>query len=721
MEETVYRIDGLDCADEILLLRKALAPLGFQEEHLSFNLLESTMAVRSTSDVDVQAVVKAASTAGLRAKPLAAYPSGCACCGDGGQAEAPGFWARRGRTALCAAGGLLLAAGGLAHLAPPSVAVAGLDVWLWAACAVAGLWRVAPAALRAARLLRPDMNLLMTAGVLGAAALGDWFEAATTAWLFSLALLLEAWSMGHARRSIQALLDLAPRLATLVDPSGREVRTAVETVPVGGQVLVRPGEAIPLDGTIVQGETRVDEAPLTGESEPVFKEPGSPVFAGTVNGDGVIRVRTTSPARDTTIARIMRMVREAQSRRAAVARWVDRFAEVYTPIVMGFSLLVAVLPPLAGLGSFAEWTMRALVVLVTACPCALAVSTPVTIVAGLTGAVRSGVLIKGGAYLEAATRIDAVAFDKTGTLTEARPRVRQAVPGPGRTLRELLDLALALEAASTHPVGRAVRAFAAEGGAVAPAAGSPVNLPGLGMKAEIGGHTWYAGSPRLFTRVTGRPAAQGLPDGDAAQTLVFSEQAVAGAFFVEDTVRPETLRVVGLLKGLGVRHAAMLTGDAEPAAARVGALAGLDAVHAGLMPGRKLDLVRALRERYGRVAMVGDGVNDAPALAAADLGVAMGAAGSGAALETADIALMSDDLTRLPWLIRHARRTLSLVRANIVFSLAVKAVFVGLALTGMANLWMAVAADTGTLLLVVANGLRACRPAQGMDSGDDVR
>jgi Cd2+/Zn2+-exporting ATPase len=597
--------------------------------------------------------------------------------------------------------------------------------WAWAVSALAGLWFVLPEALRSARRLAPDMNLLMAVAVAGAGALGDWFEAATTAFLFSFALFLETWSVGHARASIQALLDLAPRTARVVlrllDGSQREEDRPVGTVAPGSLIAVRPGEAVPLDGVVEDGETRVDESPLTGEPVPVFKGPGDPVLAGSVNGDGVVLVRATRPADDSAIARIMHLVREAQSRKAAVVRWVDRFALVYTPIMMGFALFVALAPPLLGAGSFSEWAMRALVVLVTACPCALAISTPVTIVAGLSAAVRRGVLIKGGSFLEEAARVRAVALDKTGTLTTARLLVRQAVPAPGIPREVLLGLAAALEAHSTHPAGRAVHDFALEAGAVPPEVSRPANLPGLGMSGEIGGRTWYAGSPRLFARVTGRDYAPGLlaevpgqeaspPDLAEPQALIFTGDGLAGAFFLTDAIREESARAVAELKALGVEHVALLTGDARPEGERIGALAGVDAVYAGLLPGDKVAVVRELRERFGRVAMAGDGVNDAPALAAADLSLAMGTRGSGAAIETAGVALMSDDLARLPWLIRHARRTLALVRANIAFALGVKGVCILLALAGVASLWMAVMADVGSSLLVVLNGLRLLAP-----------
>lgn len=623
---------------------------------------------------------------------------------------------------MSGASGALLLLGGVLFFRPLPPPGAEASSWAWAASALTGLWFVAPSAWKSARMLRPDMNLLMTVAVIGAGVLGDWFEAASTACLFSFALFLETWSVGHARNSIRQLLEITPKRAKVLVPAdadapAREAEMPVESVLPGSLVVVRPGESFPLDGVVVRGETQVNEAPLTGEPVPVFKEPGSEVYAGTLNGDGVVQVKTSREARDTAISRIMRMVQEAQSRRAAVARWVDRFAAVYTPVMMLFSLLTAVAPPLLGFGPFDEWAMRGLVVLVTSCPCALAISTPVSIVAGLTAAVRQGVLIKGGVYLEIAARIEAVALDKTGTLTAASLRVTEAVPAPGHSREELLGLAAALEADSTHPAGRAIHAFALSGGGVAAGMASLANLPGLGMKGESGGQVFYAGSPRLFERVAGQDWDNGLlgrspHQGGRPQALVFSEHDLVGAFFLEDTLRSESRQAVRALKALGIGHVAMLTGDVQASAEQVGALAGVDAVHAGLMPEEKVDMVRSLKQRFGRVAMVGDGVNDAPALATADLGVAMAAIGSGAAIETADIALMSDDLSRLPWLVSHARRTLRVVRQNIVFALGVKAVFILLALTGAATLWMAVVADMGTSLLVIVNGLRLLGPTR---------
>lgn len=611
---------------------------------------------------------------------------------------------------------MLLSAGIILFFLPDGHPLHGWSKAAWAFSALSGIWFVAPQAVSAARRLRPDMNLLMTVAVIGAGILGDWFEAASTAFLFSLALYLETWSVSRARREIESLMALTPRTAHVLGESGEEEILDVERVLPGSVVLIRPGDVLPLDGEIVRGETEINEAPLTGESVPVFKSPGAEVFAGTVNGDGVVHVRTTKPFTDTFISRIMVMVREAQSRRAPISRWVDRFAEIYTPIMMLFALLTAVTPPLLGMGPFSEWIRRGLVVLVTACPCALAISTPVSILSGLTAAVRRGVLIKGGAFLEAAAKLKAIAFDKTGTLTSGSLRVVEVLTARGRSREELFSLAAALESRTTHPVGRAVLEYVDTHGRTAIEMDGSANVPGLGMRGSHRGEVWYAGSPIYFERITNRPFSPeelGKPRMDRMpQVLVFSAGSLVGGFVLEDSPRAESPKALEALRRLGVRRLVMLTGDQSDTAERVGKELRLDEIRAGLMPEQKLEVLQALRSKHGLTAMVGDGVNDAPALASADIGIAMGAIGTGVALETADIALMRDDLSGIPWLVFQARRTLRIVRENILFSLGVKAAFILLALLGAAELWMAVVADMGTSLLVIANGLRLLRRAE---------
>jgi Cd2+/Zn2+-exporting ATPase len=585
---------------------------------------------------------------------------------------------------------------------------------------LAGIWQVLPKAWFALRRFRPDMNLLMTVAVAGAVGVGEWFEGATVAFLFSLSLALESWSIGRARRAVGALMDLSPPSARLITEGALEKAVPPAQVEVGARFAVRPGDRIPLDGRVVRGHSAVNEAPITGESLPVEKGTGDEVFAGTINGDGALEVECTKPVSDTTLAHIIRMVGEAQSRRAPSEQWVETFARIYTPAVMVLAIAVLLVPPLAFGGSWGDWVYRSLVLLVIACPCALVISTPVSIVAALAAAARNGVLIKGGLYVEIPARLSAVALDKTGTLTGGKPAVIEVVPMSGHDEAELLARVAALESQSTHPLAHAIVAYARER-QVEP---QPVEnyriLQGKGATGRFNGDAYWVGSHRYLEE-----RGQETPDvhqrltelSHAGRTVVVvgNERHVCGFIALADQVRPRTIEAIRALRDLGVEHIIMLTGDNEGTARAVASKAGVDEFRADLLPVDKVSAVESLVQKYGQVAMVGDGVNDAPALAAATLGVAMGAAGSDAAIETADVALMADDLAKLPWLIQHSRRTLEIIRQNILFSLAVKALFVVLTFVGHASLWAAIAADTGASLLVIFNGLRLLQVRLGSD------
>jgi Cd2+/Zn2+-exporting ATPase len=718
--QLVFKVHGLDCAEEVAVLKREVGPVVGGEDHLTFDILRGKMTIAAPPDeVPPEVIVRAVTRAGLRAEVWR----------EQAPTAAPRrFWERRGRRVLTAASGLLTVAGflvhallagglraavgseglGLVHHVPPAAQA------LYALGILAGLWLVLPKAWLALRRLRPDMNLLMTVAVFGAVVLGEWFEAATVAFLFALSLTLEAWSVGRARRAVEALLDLAPPGVRLVRPGGSEEVVAPERVPVGSLFLVRPGERIPLDGRVVRGSSGVNQAPITGESVPALKNPGDPVFAGTVNGEGALEVESTKPAGETTLAHIIRLVGEAQSRRAPAEQWVERFARVYTPTVLGLAVAVALVPPLLFGGAWQVWFYRALVLLVIACPCALVISTPVSIVAALTAAARHGVLVKGGLYVELPARLRAVAFDKTGTLTEGRPAVVAVLPLDGHTEQELLERASGLEARSEHPMGQAVVAYARERGVeVRPAQRFQI-VPGRGATALFDGKEFWLGSHR-YLEERGQETEEvhrqleALSGAGRTVVVIGNERHVCGFITLADAVRPTAREAIRALRREGVEHVALLTGDNQPTARAIAQEAGVDEVRAELLPADKVAAVESLVTRYRNVAMIGDGVNDAPALARATVGVAMGAAGSDAAIETADVALMADDLTRLPWLVRHGRRTLGIIRQNIVFSLAVKAAFVALTLGGYASLWSAIAADTGASLLVIFNGLRLLR------------
>ncbi len=510
-------------------------------------------------------------------------------------------------------------------------------------------------------------------------------------------------------------MDLSPATARVVGPrdGDTEERRAEEVEP-GSLVEVRPGERIPLDGVVTAGTTAVNQAPITGESAPAPKSTGDEVFAGTINGTGAFRFRVTKAAGDTMLARIIRMVEEAQARRAPSEQWVEKFARYYTPAMMALAILVAVIPPLLLGGGWARWFYQGLVMLVIACPCALVISTPVSIVAGLTTATRAGVLIKGGAFLEIPARLRAIAFDKTGTLTRGHPEVQRIVPLNGHTENELLATAAGLEASSEHPLALAIRRKAVDAGVAPRAASGFQAIPGKGAEAEIDGKRYWIGSHRLMHELgiekdDAHAEAEALEDAGHSVVALGNDRHVCGLISVADGLRPQSAAAVAALRDAGVRSVVMLTGDNEGTAAAVAKAVGVDRYESELLPEDKIRAVEQLVREYHRVAMVGDGVNDAPALAAATVGIAMGAAGTDAAIETADIALMSDDLSKLPWLIRHSRRTLAIVKQNIVFALALKLVFMGLAAGGVATLWMAIAADMGASLLVIFNGLRLLR------------
>ena len=715
MSRTAYRVFGLDCADEIALLRREVGPLVGGAERLAFDLLAGRMWVEGEmSAARERRIVAAIEAAGLRAERWR----------DGGGDGAAG--ARRWRSALTAASGALAAAGFAVAAATGggvarALGLAGggeqalhpLAAALYLAAVGAGGTLFAARAWFAARRLRPDMNLLMAIAILGALALGDWLEAATVCFLFALSLALEAWSVGRARRAIEALLDLAPPRAHRLAADGSLVTVdAAELVP-GERFVVKPGERVPLDGELTEGETEVDESPITGESLPVGKAPGATLWAGTVNGRGAITARATRRATDTLLARILRTVAEAQARRAPAERFTDRFARFYTPVVMGLAAAVALLPPLAG-GDWAAWIYRGLVLLVIGCPCALVISTPVAVVAGLAAAARQGVLLKGGAALEAAGRIDAVAFDKTGTLTHGRPRVVELAPLGDLAADDLLRLAAALEARSEHPIGRAVLEAARERGVAVPPAERAVYLPGRGAEGWIDGRAYWLGSHRQVAAADAetpevRRRLAELSGGGRTVVALGAGDQVLGCLALADEPRPEAAAAILRLRGLGLEPVVMVTGDSRSTAEAIGARLGIDRIEAELLPAEKLAAVEALLATCGSVAMVGDGVNDAPALARSSLGIAMGAAASGAAIETADVALLGEDLGRLPWLVVHARRTLAVIRANVAFALGVKALFFALALAGVATLWGAIAADMGASLLVIANALRLLR------------
>lgn len=725
MEQRTYRIRGMDCAEEVGALRETVGKLPGVGK-LDFNLIDATMTVQfDAGQVDEAKIRDAVRRAGLKAEGVDEI------CPSGVCALEEGWWKKRGRTITCLSSGVLVLMGFLVHavmhgnLLHALVGGEGLAhhefpllaILFYAAAVVTGGWFIAPKAWLALRRLRADMNLLMTIAVIGAIVIGQWFEAGTVTFLFSLSLLLESWSVGRARRAIRSLVNLTPPTARYICPhDGDIMERPVAEVPIGAIVLVRPGERIPLDGIVTKGRTTVNQAPITGESIPIVKEVGAEIFAGTINEDGAIEFKATKPAADTTLARIIHMVEQAQSRRAPAEQWVEKFARYYTPAMIVAAFLVAIVPPIFS-GQWGQWFYEALVILVIACPCALVISTPVSIVAALTAAAKVGVLIKGGAFLEAAGRVKVFALDKTGTLTKGLPEVQEIVPLNGHTRTELLARAAALETHSEHPLAAAVLRKALEENAVPLETQDFRILKGRGAEATIEGRLFWVGSHRLLHEKGVEEAeihahAQRMEDAGHSIIAIGSDRHVCGLISVADSIRHEAPDLVRQLKAAGVRHVAMLTGDNQGTADAVGRAVGVDEVRAELLPEDKMQAIQEIERSRGAVAMVGDGVNDAPALATATIGIAMGAVGTDAAIETADIALMSDDLARLPWLVRHARRSLRIIQQNIIFALGVKATFMTLALAQVATLWMAIAADMGASLLVIFNALRLLNAGQ---------
>ncbi|CTQ55849.1 putative cadmium-transporting ATPase [Roseibium album] len=702
-----FRVNGLDCAEEVAILNKVLGPKLGGEDHLAFDVLNARMTILdSAAPLADEAIIKLVAGTGMSAKEWDA---------DSADADHADHLARQKRFTALSAGfwafgfayhivetGLSGAIGIFSGHGDSTMPVVEVGSFLLAV--VFGAWLVAPKAWSAARRLSPDMNLLMMIAVAGAIALGEYFEAATVAFFFALSLALESWSVGRARNAVSALLDLAPPTARVISKDGTECDVTAADVVIGDRFVVRGGDRIPLDGDVIAGTGAVDQAPITGESALVAKETGDEVFAGTINGEGSLTIQATKLATDTVLARITRMVSDAHSRRANVEQWVTKFARIYTPIIMALALVIAVMPPLLFAAPWSDWFYNALVLLVIACPCALVISTPVSIVAALAASARSGVLIKGGAYIEIPSRLKALAMDKTGTITEGEPEVAAVYPLVTDEA-DLLSVAAALEARSSHPLARAILARA---GDTMPAEDTRT-VPGRGVEGMVEGRAVWLGSNRFATE-KGAAIPSDLKDRieKSGSTLVAigDKEGLLGVLELRDRIRADAKDVIAQLHAKGIERIVMLTGDNERTAQAVAKEVGIDEVRAELLPEDKVTAIEELTREHEVVAMVGDGVNDAPAMARANFAIAMGAVGSDAAIETADIALMSDDIGKLPWLVDHSRHTMNIIRQNITVALVTKALFVGLTAFGMAAMWGAIAADVGVSLAVVANALR---------------
>lgn len=704
----IYKVSGMDCAGCAREVEDGIRQLdGVDWAEVNF----ASGDLRLQGDVPFAQLRARVQALGKDLAEVGARP-------EAARGGLGGFWdyllARR-ETQLALVGGAIVLVGFVGQLAELNAAAFYLIGML------VTLYPIAKSGLNALFINRRfNINLLMSIAALGAIVLGEYLESATVIFLFAMGEALEGYTAERARRSIRSLMQLRPPRATRLR-DGKEEDVPVEALAVDDVLLIKPGERIPMDGEILSGHSDVDQAPITGESLPVAKAPGDALYAGTLNGDGLLIMRVTRLAADNTLSRIIQLVQSAQSERAPSQRLIDQFAQYYTPIVTTLAALVAIIPPLLLGGNEQDWLYRALTMLVIACPCALVISTPVTVMSALTAAARRGVLIKGGVHLEALATIRAVAFDKTGTLTTGEPQVTRVQAADCPTADDcpqcvdVLALASALERQTTHPLAQAV-VKAAERRQLdkiyAPAEAVEA-LRGQGARGRIGGQWVTVGSHRYFD-VAFPHASQlcaTIQSAEAAgQTTILLAQGdtVCGFLALADRARETSADVVQELRAMGI-PTLLLTGDNPTVAARIAAEVGVDEVRAALLPQDKVRALQEARAIHGSVAMVGDGINDTPALAVATVGIAMGGAGSPQALEAADIALMADDLRQLPWAIGMARFARRLIRQNIALSFGLKALFLCLAFFGASSLWLAILADVGMALAVTLNGMRPLR------------
>ena len=698
-QTTKLSIAKMDCPTEETLIRNKLGTVAGVAD-LDFNLMQRTLSVRHANQV-LPDVLVALQALGFEAQVMdtaeAASPSAS-------PVTTPTNWWPLGislLTALAAEAVYWLHNGNhwsVVVLALVSVFTGGLSTYKkgWIAL----------------KNLNLNMNALMSIAVTGAMLIGHWPEAAMVMVLFALAEVIEAKSLDRARNAIRGLLDMTPEQATVQQADGTWREVSAKQIAIGSRVRVKPGERIALDGEVLEGRSTVNQAPITGESLPVEKSPGDPVFAGTINESGSFEYRVTAVASNSTLARIIHAVEAAQGSRAPTQRFVDQFARWYTPIVFGVAIAVALLPPLFMGAAWLDWIYRALVLLVVACPCALVISTPVSIVSGLAAAARHGILIKGGVYLEEGRKLRWLALDKTGTITHGKPAQTDFVTWGNALASDSRSIAASLADRSDHPVSKAV-AQAAQTDGVALLDVAEFNaLPGRGVQGQINGETYHLGNQRMLEELGQRtPELEqriaALETMGKTVVMLVSAKGVHALFAVADTIKESSRSAIAELHALGI-NTMMLTGDNPHTAQAIAAQAGIDRAQGNLLPDDKLREVELLAIK-GKVGMVGDGINDAPALARADIGFAMGAAGTDTAIETADVALMDDNLGKIPTFVRLSRATAQVLMQNIVLALGIKAVFLVLTFTGQATMWMAVFADMGASLLVVGNGLRLLR------------
>ena len=693
----VFDVEGLCCVDEVRLIDRQLQRLDGVAHWRSDTIARRVHVTHDPGVIATESIVSAIAGAGMRARVPA--KAGAAVTAE---VPRPWPWAVMA-AAACTVAGLAAAFTGLDRAAQ----------WLSLTAVLIGGRGVAARAWASVRSAVLDIHVLMVVAVIGAVALGEFSEAASVVVLFAVAQALEQASMDRARRALASLVTMTPEQVSVLD-GHTERLTPIDEVPVGARVVIRPGERVPLDGVVARGTSDLDESPVTGESTPVTRRVGDQVYAGSLNGTGAIDVVVSRGVRDSTVARIAALVERAQADRAPLQSFIDRFARVYTPAVMAVALLVAVVPPLVSGAPWPLWIYRGLVLLVIGCPCALVIATPVSFVSALAAAARRGLLVKGGMHLERLARVGVVAFDKTGTLTRGLLRVSDVVGLHGTPADEVRRLAAGVEARSEHPVARAIVADARAHAIIVPAVDDFQATPGRGAEGTVEGRHVRVGSLRDLDLdgvldVQGRQHVTALEATGCGVAVVKRDRTPVGLVAVADQVRDEATSVVAMLRGAGVGWVAILTGDRRAVGEAVGREVRADAVHAELLPDGKVQAVSDLRREHGAVAMVGDGINDAPALAAADVGIAMGAAASPLAIETADMAVLGDDVSVVAYGVRLARATMRTIGINVAFALGIKVVFLALAIAGHTSMWLAILADTGASLIVVTHALRLLR------------
>ncbi|MEC0304699.1 heavy metal translocating P-type ATPase [Terribacillus saccharophilus] len=691
----VFLVEGMDCGACAKTIENHLRTIP-EVERVEVNFSTGKMNITHSSNQEtiIREVKKAGYTTALASK-------------RNRQDEEPAKKSIDFGTLSVVLSGLLLAAGyGISFLNAPSI----ISTFLFAAGMLISGYKPVKSAYYAVKSRSLDMNVLMSVAAIGAAIIGEWLEGALVVWLFSLGAVLQIKSVNRTRNSIKELMDLAPPEAWV--KRGNDVmQVPVEDVTLADIIVVRPGDRIPLDGEIVKGESSVNQASITGESIPVDKIVSDSVFAGTVNEHGTLEIQVTKLVEDTKIAQIIELVEEAQGKQAPTQAFIDKFAGIYTPIVFVVALLIMAAPPLLNLGTWGEWFYRSLELLVIACPCALVISTPIAIVSAIGNAAKNGVLIKGGTFLEKAGKIKAIAFDKTGTITEGKPKVTDIEVFVGNKM-SLLHIARTLEAYSNHPIAKSIVNYAEEEQISVLTGENFQSIAGKGVRATIDGINYYAGNRKLFEElnVTDIPGViEQLQEQAKTIVILGNETEIVGVICVEDIIRTTTVKAIKQLEAVGMKEIVMLTGDNEKTAALMAEKSKVTRYFANLLPEDKVTSIKQLQQEGHQTAMVGDGINDAPALATADLGIAMGGAGTDTAIETADVVLMADNLEKLPFTMKLSKETLNIIKQNIWFSILIKVVALVLILPGWLTLWIAVLSDTGAALLVILNSLRLFR------------